>query len=423
VGDYLIKKLTNPTTKPDAGFLHEMEQLLEDQFGPNYFNMENHYRFWMKNYGWLQKAPFGVVAVIELGKDEHDKPRYVYQQNPDHCPIRDEDFPADRPGANGYLDAHSISAPDLLTNNAYRLYPIISTTAHGEPHFVWVGAPSQITGEHPDAVRRFSGLLSFTPDPTKHKSYRPDEAVAPFDPRRIPSGERFNETVLPMLIHQNAAAAREFRDAEVENNWKYGCGGSPEECLQQRWDNRKSMFGMHLYPGVGQDDDGFGPAGKLLKTAGTLAYEASQYATVLPAKKSSAAAKSTAEEDKYDDFLWQLQEPQGAVAAYSAEHEALFFWGPKAGPGWDLRTRAGDKLLFETRTVKLVPIGYNAVKNAVPKASGPVDQSDTDDGETSGATPPWMTSGGGPMWAEPRTEILTELRTLAPQRRVGKGEF
>lgn len=414
-GKELIKRLTDSSRDLDDGFLQEMEEYLQGQL--HYFSMVKHYRFWIENYGWLRKAPFGAVAVVEFGQEENGEPRYAYQQNPDHCPILDGDSPDGPPTAKGYLevDADGISAKTLLTNNAYRLYPIISTTHDGNPHFVWVGAPSRMTGKntHPEAVRRFSGLLSFTPDPTKHKSYRPDEAVAPFDPRRIPRGEDFNETVLPMLVHQSAAAATEIREAEVENNWQYGCGGTPAERLQERWNNRKAMFGMNLYPGVGQDDDGFGPAKTLLETAGTLAWAASEHATVLPAKKPPAAAGNTVEEDEYDDYLWDLEEPKGAVAAYSADHGALFFWGPTAGPGWDIPTRDGKKRLFEPHAVKLVPIGYLAANTAVTTRN-PADESDTDEAATPSA-PPWMTSGGAAMWLEPPTDMMTELHKFAPK--------
>lgn len=424
VGDRLIERLQDGTPKllydePDnPSFLHEMEAFLKKTLDKHHFsgfydNFYEHYLFWIDNYGWLKKAPFGVVVLAESGVDAKGRRRYVYQANPSPvCPVI-------RPGGPGYQAARSISPSDLITKNAYRLYPIISTDPNGRPFFVWVGAPSLLTGNHEDAVRRFSGLLSFKPVPMEHPSYRVDEAINGADPRRIPVGERLDEMTLPMLIHQSAAAAEEFSRAENETHWwsRLGDPRTREQCLKERWENRKAMFGMHLYPGVG-DDDGFGrtvwppepgtreerlrkAAARLLTVAGTRAREASQHATVQPLKNADG---------EYDDELWHL-DPKAVSAAYSANHDAFFFWGPTEGPGWGPPASGPTwpKNLFEPRAVCMVPIDYGNLADADFDASAAENSQDREWIKAGGA---WMESGGGPMWMQPRTELLTQLHEL-----------
>jgi hypothetical protein len=378
VSEFLTESLMDESAKPDLTFLQQLEGRLKEELDNNDFGMFEHYRYWIDNYEWLKRIPFGVVAVVERGG------QYFYQENPyPNCPLRGESR------TKGYTQATSLAAADLISANAYRLYPIISTDAHGKPYFAWVGAPSHLTGEHPDAVLRFSGLLSFSRVPMEHRSYRVDEARNGFDPRRIPLSEGFAETTIPILVHQSGPAAGEFRAAENTTGWWSDHPRSDADCLQERWDNRKAMFGMHLYPGVG-GDDGFGSAAQLLETAGKLARDASRHATVLPAKD-----EATGQYGK----IWRLREPAGAWAAYSAGHAAMFFWGPADGPGWDL---------FEQCPIRLIPVDYIAVENAVSdNFQGDIETVEPSD------RPLWMQSGGRPMWMEPRTkELLDQLHDL-----------
>ena len=320
-----------------------------------------------------QRNPFGVVAIVE-----HEG-KYVYQENPyPDCPLRR------KRGENETtktVDTFPLAA-ELVRCNAYRLYPIISTDINGDPYFIWVGAPSRLTGDNEDADLRYSGLVSFYPDPTKHPAFQEGE---PRVLRGIQWHVRpelvFDETTLPMLIQQSKEGADALAWAENEFPGFVGADGQQE--LQRRWDNRKAMYGMNLYPGFDKED-GFEPKDQeqpmansrasagakfLLEKAGRLAKEASRHGKVLP--------DTTGE---YENG-WPLLKPKEGMAtkaAYSRQHDAMFFWGP--GPeGWDH--------LFEPRDIRLVPINYDAVSWA------------DDDKRV-------VHSGGGPMWMQPRTDDL-----------------
>lgn len=364
VGEFLTDKLKTDATKKDLSFVQRLEDRLKkelhiDPHDPNRFPMYEHYHFWIDNYAWLKEIPFGVVAIVE-----HEG-KYVYQENPyPDCPLRSR---RDENLTTKTLDTFPL-AGELVRRNAYRLYPIISTDINGDPYFIWVGEPSRLKGDHEDAVLRFSGLLSFYPEPWKHPSSKPGQTVGDFD-----------ETTLPMLIQQDTDGADALAWAENEFP-KFFWAGDGEQRLNDRWDNRKAMYGMNLYPGFDKDD-GFGLK-FLLEKAGQLAKEASQYGKVLP--------DTTGE---YENG-WPLPKPKEGMAtkaAYSRKHGAMFFWGP--GPeGWDL---------FEQRDIRLVPINYDAVRNA--------------NGVKPGENSPYsVKSGGGPMWMQPRTdELVKKLNELA----------
>ncbi|MEE6177865.1 hypothetical protein [Mycobacterium sp. 050134] len=365
VGEFLTDRLKIDTTKKDLSFVQRLEERLKrelnvDSHDPNRFPMYKHYEFWIKNYGWLKEIPFGAVAVVE-----HDG-KYIYQENPyPDCPLRRRH---DENETTKTLDTFPL-AGELVRLNAYRLYPIISTDINGDPYFIWVGEPSRLTGDHDDAVLRFSGLLSFYPEPWKHPSYKPGSAVGDF-----------NETTLPMLIQQSKEGADALAWAENEFPRCFPWPADGQQKLQERWDNRKAMYGMNLYPGF-DTEDGFGTQ-HLLEKAAQLAKEASRYGKVLP--------DTTGE---YEDGWPLLKSNEGTVtkAAYSQEHGAIFFWGP--GPqGWDL---------FEPHDIRLVPINYDAVRNA--------------NGVKPGENSPYsVKSGGGPMWMQPRAgELVTKLNELA----------
>ncbi len=337
VSEFLTDSLRNRQNPPDLTFLQRLEGTLKKELDDRDFGMYDHYRFWIDNYEWLKKVPFGVVAVVERGG------QHFYQENP--CP----GCPLGKDGS-GFTPTDSIAPADLIDGNAYRLYPIISTDFHRKPYFVWVGVPSRLKGDHGQALTRSSERLTLG-FPAWHKD--------------IPEDEVFEETVLPMLIHQSNEGAEEI--ARAENDFRFF-----PQFLTERWENRKSLYGMNLYPRLGSDEN-------LLQEAGRLAHEASQYGTVLPDKD-----ETTGEYGK----VWRLRKPEGAWAAYFPPHDAMFFWGPADGAGWDL---------FERCEIRLVPINYDAVRNAgVVQSSG------------------FVKSGGRPMWLEPRTdELLNRLHALA----------
>ena len=282
VSKFLSESLKSKTA--DLTFLQRLEGKLKEELDGRHFRMYEHYRFWIDNYEWLKKIPFGVVAVVERGGQQH-----FYQENPyPNCPLRK--------GGSGFTQTDCIWPEDLLGGNAYRLYPIISTDYQKKPYFVWVGVPSRLKGDHEDAKLRFCEKLTLDFAPW-HKDL-PDDVV-------------FDETTLPMLIHQSKESAEEIANAENFPPF--------QPYLQERWNNRKAMYGMHLYPGFGSE--------YLLQEAGRLAYEASRYATVLPDKDETTG--------EYGD-VWPLREPVGAWAAYFPKYDAMFFWGPAEGAGWDL---------------------------------------------------------------------------------------
>ncbi|MEE6138531.1 hypothetical protein SKC41_19660 [Mycobacterium sp. 050128] len=364
VGDFLTDKLKIDKTKKDLSFVQRLEVKLKqelhiDPHDPNQFPMYQHYEFWIDNYTWLKEIPFGVVAIIE-----HEG-KYVYQENPyPDCPLLSK---RDENKTTQTLDIFPL-AGELVRRNAYRLYPIISADINGEPYFIWVGEPSRLTGNHDDAVLRFSGLLSFYPQPWEHPSYKPGNTVGDFD-----------ETTLPVLIQQSKDGADALAWAENEFPKFFAWPADGQQKLKERWDNRIAMYGINLYPGFDKED-GFG-AKFLLQKAGQLAKEASRHGKVLP--------DITGE---YENG-WPLLIPKEGTAtkaAYSRKHGAMFFWGP--GPeGWDL---------FDQRDIRLVPIDYNAVRNA--------------NGVKPGENSPYsVKSGGGPMWMQPRTdELVTKLNEL-----------
>ncbi len=331
-------------------FLQSLERKLKEELDGRHFRMYEHYLFWIGNYEWLKKVPFGVVAVVEVVHEHLPQlpAGHYYQKNPyPECPLRRV------PRETGFTRTDCIWPEDLIADNAYRLYPIISTDYQKKPYFVWVGAPSRLTGDHEDARLRFCERMTLGFEPW-HKE--------------LPDDFLFDETTLPMLIHQRKEIAEEIANAE----------NSPvQPFLQERWDNRKAMYGMHLYPGFGREG-GFGLEVNLLKVAGELAYEASRYATVLPDKDETT--------DKYGD-VWRLREPKAAQAAYFPKYDAMFFWGPADGVGWDLF----EEHEIEQCEIRLVPISYDAVRNAKG-----------------------VKSGGRPMWMEPRTDdLLKQLHELA----------
>ncbi len=350
VGESIDRRLRDKTAT-NLTVIEDLERELQHELGPTY-SMRKHYEYWIKNYEWLKRIPFGVVAVVE-----RDNKHWI-QVNPyPKCPYFDRDKPL------GCKPLDTIEAETLLEENAYRLYPIISTDADGEPHFVWVGAPSLLTGDNEDQVARVSGLLSFTHPPQKHPG-----SIPPDDVRK--AGTRFAETTLPMLIQQSAAAADDIARAEDVFNWgqrdflqdPFGVNGAQR--LRERWENRQAMFGMQLYPGFGEED-GFG-AGFLLAKAAELAREASRCNSVVP----------------HDDDLakdhWRLRDAdtKGPWAAYFPKYDATFFWGP-GDAGWDR---------FGKCEILLVPIDYDKVRSV-------------------GGT---VKSGGRPMWSEPRTKQLLD---------------
>ncbi len=133
IDDRLRDKAANNLT-----VIEDLERELQKRLGPQY-SMRKQYEFWLKNYEWLKRIPFGVVAVVErdnkhwIQANPYPKCPYWDPQNPQKCKAFD-----------------TLEAETLLRENAYRLYPIISTNADGEPHFVWVGAPSRLTGDVED---------------------------------------------------------------------------------------------------------------------------------------------------------------------------------------------------------------------------------------------------------------------------------
>jgi len=410
VSEWLTEQLTNPDTKPilvtksDRSFLQTLEDKLKDKLKRKFgFGMYEHYRFWIDNYEWLKQCAFGVVAVVE-----HDG-HYLYQKSSyPACPLH---FAGQLDGQpEGFTRVkHPPAAKDLLAANAYRLYPILSTTVEakeGKPCFAWVGAPTRLTGDNTEEGLRRSGLLTLAYREPEHSPEGP-EGKQPDDWERVPGrpprlrddSAVFDQTVVPMLIHQSPAGAEEFRSAENAAGFEGSNGRAGAEALQERWDNRKRMFGMHLYPGVG-DDTGFGPSQERLKVAGTLAYEATAYATVMP---------KLPEKDNDDDvILWEVQ---GVCAAYSPGHQAMFFWGPEEGPGW----KPG---VFDPRLVRFVPVGYSAAEVAVTRAlteKGVGIRTDSRDPIpfTPKLVDDWMKAGGGPMWARPKTDLFDRLWELA----------
>ncbi|OBI18360.1 hypothetical protein A5713_18030 [Mycobacterium sp. E2497] len=390
VSESLTNELTDENAKLGLDFLQTLEAWLKEELDANDFDMYEHYQFWINNYEWLKRVAFGVVAVVE-----HDR-QYFYQENPyPNCPLLHD------PQPKGFTRATSIRAADLISHNAYRLYPIISTDVHGEPCFAWVGAPSRLTGDNEDERLRRSGLLTlsyrapeFSPDGPKG-NHPEDWYYVIGDAKPHVRGE-FDQTVVPMLIHQSTAVADELLSAENATDFQ-GNFPSAEERLQERWNNRKAMFGMHLYPGVG-DDTGFGPVERLLQVAGQLAHDATEYATVLPKKDETGTYGA----------IWDVQ---GVCAAYSApeKHDAMFFWGPEAGPGKGLFKQD----VFDQCAVKFIPVGYRAAKIAVKTALGAKGGGDLDRRFRPTELEAWMKAGGGPMWMKPRTELFDRLQELA----------
>lgn len=361
------------SAKIDLQFVKRLEKYLRDELGTQ-FDLYDHYIFWINNYEWLKRIPFGVVVLAQHKDKDSGKEKLYYQKNPyPACSLRYLGQPPDSPGsvlpaAKGFDVADSVKAASLIHRDAYRLYPIISTDAHGKPHFVWVGAPTRLGGPREQACLAYSGLLSFYRTETAHPSCRPPGQIGDL-----------NDTALPMLIHQSSQAVDEFVRAKLEFNSPPGPFNRPPsgvQLLRERWDNRKSMFGMNLYPGVG-DRIGLGSQMDLLEAARQLAFEASKHGSVLPAKEKTADGKA----EKYGD-MWRLQDPEAAMAAYCADQDALFLWGPRKGPWW------ADLQPCELR---FVPIDYKAVSSA----GG-------------------VKSGGRPMWLESHTDdLVANLNKLA----------
>jgi hypothetical protein len=409
VSKTLTEMLTKKQFKHNTSFLPYLEQELKTQLGEAGFDMDwyKHYQFWIHNYRWLKEAPFGVVAVIE-----RDGQRY-YQSNPyPGNPMHHSTQP------KGCAPATSLEAADLITANAYRLYPIISTSAQGEPHFAWVGAPSQLKGDNSDASLRYSGLLTFTQDPTHTPAFRSKRwHWSDGENRASDDGNDvlFDEMAVPMLVHQSKDAAEEIAGAEE----------LPLPDLTERWTNRKRVFGMHLYSGVG-DDDCFGhqyefipglppwvvpdhldhrecSTERLLEIAGKLAHDASAYATVLPQVPPGKCQQKGGQDDR--KVVWELQQPAGVVGAYFAARDATFFWGPEKGPGWE-KQDDNKTNLFTPCSVKFIPINYQHVRNAVKVIGENPDHYD----HTS--EPAWARAGGGAMWRQPRTDLMQRLKAL-----------
>lgn len=404
VGDYLADALTTATAKSDLNFVHKLERELESRLKNHHFDMGTHYRFWMDNYDWLKLAPFGVVAVVDRGGT------LFYQQNP---------YPGNpmvrSAQPDGCAPVPSCMPADLLVANAYRLYPIISTSATGEPHFAWVGAASPLKGDNDDASLRYSGRFALNrSDPAEtpaamsknweRKRLPTDtwQATGPF--HVVPDDVVLNEVALPMLIHQSKDAAEEILRAESDLDW---------DCLVERWTNRKRVFGMHLYAGVGDDDcfgqlfsddgrksDGVKPVARLRDIAGHLAQDAAAHAQVLP---------QLPKKDEQDDAppIWELHEPPGVVGAYFTARDATFFWGPAAGPGWDLRQPGSDKRLFTPCPVKFIPVDYGDVSDALKSIGEDFEHFDHK------SAPAWAASGGGAMWRRPRAKVMQRLKALS----------
>lgn len=196
-------------------------------------------------------------------------------------------------------------------------------------------------------------------------------------------------------------------DAENAAGFQGSGGRTDAAALQERWDNRKKMFGMHLYPGLGEDT-GFGPSDSLLRTAGRLAHEATEHATVLPKPSEEDDDPALPGKDR-KSAMWEVE---GVCAAYSPRHQAVFFWGPEQGPGW----RPG---VFDPRPVRFIPVGYTAAEVAVRgalmakgvkiPAQGPIPL-------TPDRVEDWMKAGGGPMWARPKTDLFDRLWELAGKK-------
>ncbi len=421
VSNDLTRDLENAEGKTDFSFIDELEKKLRHRLDDDAnFTLHDHYKFWLDNYHWLKQAPFGVVAVIQRGVDEDNQPQYYYQENPyPNNPMRDSTQP------DGCALAINLSPAKLIRfSKAYRLYPIISTDVDGDPHFAWVGAPSPLkslpNGDFDDNIFRYSGLMSFTPDSRQHLSFRPgpgnwgpDNAGRFRQP--VAGDEVFSEVAVPMLIHQRPDAAEEMKRAEEI----LGDG------LTERWNHRKRVFGMHLNPGVGDEEDPFGhefrvewikppwpqperreihdirdgATERLLDRAGRLAHDATEYATVMPQvpkqddQPEGDEQPTTDEPSKQHTHLWGLQEPEGVFGAYYEKQQAMFFWGPQGGgPGWNIPD------LFTECHVKFVPIDYPDVDVALHAhgGSGPAREQ------------PWAQAGGGAMWRQPRTDELTQ---------------
>ncbi|MHA7664420.1 hypothetical protein [Mycolicibacterium sp. HS_4_1] len=414
VGEYLSDELMKETAKSDLNFVQELERTLKRKLGAHNFDMYKHYEFWMANYDWLKLAPFGVVAVIDRDGELH------YQQSPyPGNPMVRSTQP------DGCAPVPSCMPADLLVANAYRLYPIISTSATGEPHFVWVGAASPLKGDNDDASLRYSGRFALNrSDPAEtpaamSRSWErkrlptdpPWQATGPF--HVVPDDVVLNEVALPMLIHQSKDAAEEILRAEKDLDW---------DCLVERWTNRKRVFGMHLYAGVG-DDDGFGhsftgdgqeidgvkPVERLREIAGRLAQAATAHAQVLP-------QLPTKDQQEDSPPIWGLQEPAGVVGAYFAERDATFFWGPAAGSGWDLRQPGSDKHLFAPCPVKFIPIDYGDVSDALKSIGEDFEHFDHK------TAPAWATAGGGAMWRRPRARLMQRLKALSGQSEEGPAD-
>lgn len=474
---------------PDTGlsFLQTLELKLEKMLNAsqNDFRLYDHYRYWIQNFEWLKRIPFGVVAVVNQDDE------FLYQVNPyPGCPIHTgvpEGFirQPDRP-----------SARELLSANAFRLYPIISTTPKtkttagrtedGKPCFAWVGVPSKLKFNLEDESLRRSGLLSL--------KYR-DPAQSPEGPQGDPGNWkvvpmnhwRLNwddktitpNIVMPMLIHQSPQAADELLSSEKDSaNFEgslreNGAQLTGAEALRERWNNRAKMFGLQLYRGVGgigddsSYDSGFGPSDRLLReqgitidkdkdaarsrqllqTAGTLAQKAAGFARVepLPAEPSpteespSGADVETSQQnqDRYGP-IWNVA---GIYAAHSPRHQSVFFWGPEEGPGWK-----DDTLKLDQLPVQFVPVGYYAAQDAVATflneheflkgtpnyPGGPNPVVIHPDPKAEGVPQNWpenwindwpMNAGGGPMWAKPNTELIKNLWKLAGTGQVPDVDF
>ncbi|OBH33535.1 hypothetical protein A5692_14075 [Mycobacterium sp. E342] len=412
VSETLTDKLTEKKFKHNTSFVPDLEKELKTQLVEAGFDMDwyQHYEFWIHNYRWLKEAPFGVVAVIE-----RDGQRYFqtnpYPGNPMHRSTQ----------PNGCAPATSLEAADLITANAYRLYPIISTSAKGEPHFAWVGGPCLLQGDNSDASLRYSGLLTFTQDPTRTPAFRSKRwHWADGENRASDDGNEvlFNEMAVPMLVHQSKDAAEEIAGAEA----------SPWPGLTERWTNRKRVFGMHLYSGVG-DDDCFGhqydfipglppwvvpdhvdnrerSTERLLEIAGKLAHDATAYATVLPLVPPEKDQQKGGQDGQ--KVVWKLQQPSGVVGAYFAAHDATFFWGPEEGPGWEKQDDNKNNL-FTQCPVKFIPINYQHVRNALMAIGEDPDHYDHK------TEPAWATAGGGAMWRQPRTDLMKRLKALGEE--------
>lgn len=428
--DQLMGKDKYALTLVDANtglnFLQILEQDLKEGLDNADFRLYEHYQFWIDNFEWLKRIPFGVVAVVN-----HDG-GYAYQSNPyPGCPIISgvpEGFTwvKRRPSATELIGA------DV---NAYRLYPIISTTpkTKGKPRtpcFAWVGAPSQLHGGYDDEVLRRSGLLSLRyrkpEESPEGPATQPENWEFPqnLPPRLHDDKAEFRQTVVPMLIHQSPEGAAELLSAEKDlaefEGSAYEPGGpnirTGSEALQERWDNRTKMFGLHLYPGVGADT-GFGPTQRLLQVAGTLAQKATRHATVLPKKHPEAPDQTHDENDRYGK-IWDVE---GVCAAYSPTHKTMFFWGPAEGP--ECPDTFDDSL-----PVQFVPVGYKDADIAVKaflrnkKVKIPNEPADPKEPTEPISLPPeiakdWaMNAGGGPMWSRPETDLFRRLWNLAGQK-------